>query len=237
MLAENGAELGGPWSDHLEGPVWELRIRPRDVAARATYRCTADGTIVLLTVPARGSPRSAGTSASTAALPLGVMPAARACRLVTGRAPRGFFTDIERVQLVLTTYATGEPIESRGDISSGMPSGTLVWVVEIHAKAVNWNHSVQAGYVPPGAARYRLLRRDERAHGPGVRQRRVHVLASPARPGRPGHQPARPLLSPLAPRSRIALACAEGTQDTAVAGGLGDTRSSDGVPGAGRGQE
>jgi hypothetical protein len=34
MLAEKGTELGGPWSDHLEGAVWELRIRLRDVAAR-----------------------------------------------------------------------------------------------------------------------------------------------------------------------------------------------------------
>ncbi|MGP3959140.1 type II toxin-antitoxin system RelE/ParE family toxin [Nonomuraea sp. 3N208] len=34
LLAERGTELGGPWSDHLEGPVWELRIRLRDVAAR-----------------------------------------------------------------------------------------------------------------------------------------------------------------------------------------------------------
>ena len=31
LLAEKGTELGGPWSDHLEGPVWELRIRLRDV--------------------------------------------------------------------------------------------------------------------------------------------------------------------------------------------------------------
>ena len=31
MLAEKGTELGGPWSDHLDGPVWELRIRLRDV--------------------------------------------------------------------------------------------------------------------------------------------------------------------------------------------------------------
>ena len=31
LLAERGTELGGPWSDHLEGPVWELRIRLRDV--------------------------------------------------------------------------------------------------------------------------------------------------------------------------------------------------------------
>ena len=45
-----GTELGGPWSDHLEGPVWELRIRLLDVAARITYWCTADGRIVLLTV-------------------------------------------------------------------------------------------------------------------------------------------------------------------------------------------
>ena len=50
MLAQNGTKLGGPWSDHLEGAVWELRIRLRDVAARVTYWCTPDGTIVLLTV-------------------------------------------------------------------------------------------------------------------------------------------------------------------------------------------
>ena len=50
MLAEMGTKLGGPWSDHLEGPVWELRIRLRDVAARITYWCTSEGTIVLLTV-------------------------------------------------------------------------------------------------------------------------------------------------------------------------------------------
>jgi hypothetical protein len=37
LLAEKGTELGGPWSDHLEGPVWELRLRLRDVAARVTY--------------------------------------------------------------------------------------------------------------------------------------------------------------------------------------------------------
>jgi len=34
MLAEKGTELGSPWSNHLDGPVWELRIRLRDVAAR-----------------------------------------------------------------------------------------------------------------------------------------------------------------------------------------------------------
>nr|WP_225311739.1 type II toxin-antitoxin system RelE/ParE family toxin [Microbispora cellulosiformans] len=50
LLAEKGTELGGPWSDHLEGPVWELRVRLRDVAARVTYWCTPRRTIVLLTV-------------------------------------------------------------------------------------------------------------------------------------------------------------------------------------------
>ncbi|MFD0888411.1 type II toxin-antitoxin system RelE/ParE family toxin [Streptosporangium algeriense] len=50
LLAEKGSELGGPWSDHLEGAVWELRVRLRDVAARLTYWCTPDRTIVLLTV-------------------------------------------------------------------------------------------------------------------------------------------------------------------------------------------
>jgi hypothetical protein len=50
MLAEKGPGLGGPWSDHLEGPVWELRVRLHQVAARVTYWCRPDGTIVLLTV-------------------------------------------------------------------------------------------------------------------------------------------------------------------------------------------
>ncbi|WP_214411700.1 type II toxin-antitoxin system RelE/ParE family toxin [Sphaerisporangium fuscum] len=50
LLAEKGTRLGGPWSDHLEGSVWELRVRLRDVAARVTYWCTSNGTIVFLTV-------------------------------------------------------------------------------------------------------------------------------------------------------------------------------------------
>ncbi|MFB9624929.1 type II toxin-antitoxin system RelE/ParE family toxin [Nonomuraea helvata] len=50
MLAERGPELGGPWSDHLEGRVGELRVRLRVVAARLTYWCTTNRTIVLLTV-------------------------------------------------------------------------------------------------------------------------------------------------------------------------------------------
>jgi hypothetical protein len=50
LLAEKGTKLGGPWSDHLDGAVWELRIHLRDVAARVTYWCTPGGTVVLLTV-------------------------------------------------------------------------------------------------------------------------------------------------------------------------------------------
>jgi hypothetical protein len=95
-----------------------------------------------------GGPRPAGTL-EAAARPAGAMPAVRACRLVIGREAPGFFTRIERVHLVFTTYAKGEPIESQGDISHGMPSGTLVWVVEVHAKAINWDHSTPGGYVPP----------------------------------------------------------------------------------------
>jgi hypothetical protein len=67
------------------------------------------------------------------------MSAAQACHLVVNRP--GFYTGIEQVHLVLTTYAKGEPVESEGDTSSGMPPQTLVWVVEVHAKAIHWNHS------------------------------------------------------------------------------------------------
>jgi hypothetical protein len=50
MLAGKGASLGGPWSEHLDGQVWELRLRLAQVAVRVTYWCAPDGTIVLLTV-------------------------------------------------------------------------------------------------------------------------------------------------------------------------------------------
>jgi hypothetical protein len=51
-------------------------------------------------------------SAGGGSLPRGVMPAARACKLVVGKAGLGFFTGPERVHLVLTTYGKGEPVES-----------------------------------------------------------------------------------------------------------------------------
>ena len=88
-------------------------------------------------------------AAPTGSLPPGVLSAAQACRLTVGKADSGFFTHPEQVHLVLTSYAKGEPVESQGDISSGMPSQTLVWVVEVHAKAINWDHSVPSGYKPP----------------------------------------------------------------------------------------
>ena len=95
---------------------------------------------------------AAGRSQPTAhadSLPSGVMSAAQACKQVLGKAGPGFFTGPEQVHLVLTSYAKGEPVESQGDISSGMPPQTLVWVVEVHAKAINWDHSVPAGYKAP----------------------------------------------------------------------------------------
>jgi hypothetical protein len=50
MLAGKGTSLGGPWSDHLDGAVWELRLRLAQVAVRVTHWCRPDGVIVLLTV-------------------------------------------------------------------------------------------------------------------------------------------------------------------------------------------
>lgn len=96
-------------------------------------------------VPAHGNPGSGGRVAP----PPGVLTAAQACRLVVGQEPRGFFTHVEQVHLVLTTYAKGEPAESQGDISSGMPPRTPVWVVEVHAKAINWDHSAPARAAAP----------------------------------------------------------------------------------------
>jgi hypothetical protein len=104
--------------------------------------------IVIPVLLLAGCGRSQG-SAHAGSLPPGVMPAAQACRLVAGKANRGLFTSPERVHLVLTTYAKGEPVESQGDLSSGMPPRTLVWVVEVHAKAVHWDHSVPSGYKSP----------------------------------------------------------------------------------------
>jgi len=77
------------------------------------------------------------------------MSAQEACRSIVGKASARFFTHVEEVQLVLTTYAKGEPAAEGGGINHAMPPETPVWIVEVHAKAVNWNHSVPPGYKPP----------------------------------------------------------------------------------------
>jgi hypothetical protein len=98
---------------------------------------------------ARGTVTTTSTSSTESSLPPGVMTAAQACKQVVEKSGRGFFTGVEEVHLVLTSYAKGEPVESQGDISSGMPPETMVWVVEVHAKAINWDHSVPSNYKAP----------------------------------------------------------------------------------------
>lgn len=94
----------------------------------------------------------AGTAITASnSLPAGVMSAAQACkRVVAPSAGQQSLRGIEQVRLVLTTYAKGEPVQSGGDTSSGMPSGTPVWVVAVHAKVVDVPHSVPPGYKPHG---------------------------------------------------------------------------------------
>lgn len=112
------------------------------------------GLLAVLAVATGGCGSSAsgtGAVADGSSLPAGVMSASQACKRVmqaVGRSLHG----VEQVQLVLTTYAKGEPVESGGDISSGMPPGTRVWVVAIHAGKVNVDHTVPLGYKPHGAA-------------------------------------------------------------------------------------
>jgi hypothetical protein len=100
--------------------------------------------VLLLSGCGQGPASSRGGS-----LPRGVISATQACRLVIGKAGPGFFTGLERVRLVLTTYAKGESAESQGDISTGMSPRALVWVVEVHAEAIHWDHSVPPGYQLP----------------------------------------------------------------------------------------
>jgi hypothetical protein len=109
--------------------------------------------VILIPVLLLGGCGRGQASPRGGSLPPGVMSAAQACRLVVGRAGPGFFTGLERVHLVLTTYAKGEQVASQGDISTGMPPQALVWIVEVHAKAIHWNHSVPTAYhlqVRPG---------------------------------------------------------------------------------------
>lgn len=99
-----------------------------------------------------GSGTGGSTGVTAVSLPPGVMSPASACRLVVVGRPAGFYTHVLRVHLVLTTYGKGEPVESQGDISSGMPARTLVWVVEVQAKAIHWDHSEPGPISAPAAS-------------------------------------------------------------------------------------
>ena len=132
--------------------VSSAHLRAPRRAAPLAILCAA----VAALVPACGQVSAPGTAGSTGTvatetLPPGVMSAARACTLVLGRAAQGFFIHVEQVHLVLTTYAKGEPVQSKGDISSGMPPDTLVWVVEVHAKAIHWDHGAPSAPLRPAS--------------------------------------------------------------------------------------
>lgn len=49
MLAEKGASLGGPWSEHLDGQVRELRLRLAQVAVRVTGARRASAATYVIT--------------------------------------------------------------------------------------------------------------------------------------------------------------------------------------------
>jgi len=71
--------------------------------------------------------------------PGSVMSAAQACRQVMGRSIPGVsFSGVERVRLVLSKYDKDEPVESTRDVGTAIPPRTLVWVIEVHAKAIHW---------------------------------------------------------------------------------------------------
>jgi hypothetical protein len=111
-------------------------------------------TSALLLAACGQSPRGANDQARGVAymakpLPRGVMSALRACALVLKRPAKGTFVGVKQVHLVLTTYAKGEPLESQGDYSAGPPRA-LVWVVEVHAKAIHVDYSVPSGHPKPG---------------------------------------------------------------------------------------
>ena len=96
-----------------------------------------------------GVTQSALRSTGDSPLPSGVIPATEACRQVVTKAPKRLLHQPGAGAPGAHHHGKGEPIESQGDISSGLPSQALVWIVEVHAKAIHWNHSVPAGYQPP----------------------------------------------------------------------------------------
>jgi hypothetical protein len=108
--------------------------------------------IVLSAVLLRGCRSTADVSSSmpegssTTTLPQvppGVISSVDACREVVDASRPGFFTGVEAVHLVLTTREKAMRI---GGDSPGQDQNRLVWLVEVHAKVVNWNHSVLGRY-------------------------------------------------------------------------------------------
>jgi hypothetical protein len=83
----------------------------------------------------RSSPESTNL-AVLAHHPAPVRSAAQACALVLDK-PQGFFEDVGQVSVVYTAN------------SEASPAGGGVWVADVRAKAINWNHSVPPGYRPP----------------------------------------------------------------------------------------
>jgi hypothetical protein len=104
-----------------------------------------------LALAACGQRPAGPANVTSASLPRGVISAQRACDLVVRHARPGTFAGIDWVHLVLTTYGKGEPLESNGDYSAGMPRNALVWVVEVHARIIHMTYSR-----PPGAHPMRL---------------------------------------------------------------------------------
>jgi hypothetical protein len=90
---------------------------------------------------------SIGSFIAEFVLPPGsVMSAAQACRQVMRRTIPGVsFSGAERVRLVLTRYAHN-PIESTREQGTArqIPLRTLVWVIEVHAKAIHWQLAYRA---------------------------------------------------------------------------------------------
>ncbi len=115
--------------------------------ASAVVLVCVTSTLLLAACGSHKVTATGGTTGVGESLPVGVMSAHRACSLVLKR-PRGTFVGIKQVHLVLTTYAKGEPVESHGDYSAGTPPQTLVWVVEVHAKAIHVAFSVPPGTRP-----------------------------------------------------------------------------------------
>jgi hypothetical protein len=131
---------------HIRGP-----LTPGPHAFRLAWTMPAHlprGGSVLLGAGWEQPDASIGSFITEFVLPPGsVMSATQACRQVMKRAIPGVsFSGAERVRLVLTRYAHN-PIETTRIVGTALqiPLRTLVWVVEVHAKAIHW----QLPFLPP----------------------------------------------------------------------------------------